>query len=645
MTVLAAILGFTTQGAHAVTVATNATTAVSNNSTATMSIPVAAGLKPQSISGQIAAPEVTSGTELRPGTVSITAGGQPVYNGPARAATFSRALNNPAITQGRLEVSVTYNVPTDRNNFCATDSQQIRISDVRINLVGNQAPPTTVAGFLPPGTNAVNVLIPENPTPDVLQAGLAAVGAATFALEPSAQVRLSLGTPDKRIIAVPGARIISLTEGANPVTTSIGTNNGVPQLSISGSGDELADAASALGGSNVPLAGAADTQGLSQISQNDANLTLSFTDLGAKNPTLTGWGNQTLFVGADQSAFGGAISDATVRVVGTHSAIPPGATATLNVYWNDSVIASTVLDSDPGVDISAQVPNSYMQTQNGLTVVMTTVPAGGNCTGSQRFVPIKLSLDSQQSQVSAKRGQTLSAGFQRFPQAFGDTLPVAFAEGAPINETAVQAGFLVAALQRANEGQLLVEVMPLNDVVSSSATALIVGANEVTSNDLRAPLRLTEFRSVSSPSLEFQVGLGIPYAALEAFATGNRNLIMLGSWAPDDAQVARAQQTATELAESVYVQPGGWGSLGGDILLAQPGSEAVQLDSNSVVPQQAAVEQYNTLVWWLLGLLLLFFALGAWRYSSIRRTRRKVAEYVDAQEAADRRTFGEADDL
>lgn len=631
--------------AFGVPVTTNATTGVSNNTTQTMSIPVTAGLRPTRITGTISAPQATNGTTLRPGTVVIAAGGQPVHNGPARAATFSQVLRNPAVVRGNLEVVVTYNVPTLRGDFCADASQQIDISNIKIDFTGRQSAPTTVASFLTKGTNGVNVLLPENPSEDLIQAGLAAVGAATNALEPSAQVRMSLGSLDPRIRAIPGARVISFSEAANPVRTSINSNSGLPQLNITGSGDELAHAASALGGTNIPLAGSAQTEGLSQNAQPTLELTKSFQSLGVTNPTLSGWGNQSLFIGADQSTFGSSISDATVRVVGTHSAIPNGATATMNLYWNDSLIASQVLDTDTSIDLTASVPNAYIQNQNGLRVVMTAVPQSGNCTGSNRFIPIKLSLDGKQSQITANQGQTLTAGFQRFPQVLGGVLPVAFADGAPISQTAIQAALLVASLQRANQEQLLVNVVPLSEVVGTSSTALVVGADDTASNDLQAPLRLTEFRTVSTPVREFEVGLGIPYAALEAFATGNRNLIMLGAWYPNDVEVTRAQEATTALAENVYSRSGGWFSLGADILLTQPDFPPVQLDSNSVVPQPAVTEEYSVVVWWVLGVTLLFLALAAWRFLSVRRTRKKIAKYVDAQEAVDQQKFGEADEL
>lgn len=621
--------------ANAASIATNASTTVGNNATSTISIPIATGLIPTAVSGQITAPVSINGSQLQAGTVVVRAGGQVVYSGIARSATFASKLTTARVANGKLVIAATYSVPAVRNDFCSDNSQQVEVKNVRVDLAGRQTAPTKVANFLTPGVNGVNVLLPANPQPDVIQAGLAAVGAATHVLDQNAQVRLSVGKLDPRITAIPGARVIAIQPGSNPVSTSITTNSGLPQLNLSGSGVELAKAASALGSPQLELAGAAKTNGLSQTTQPQVNLTRSFTSLGAKSPSLNGWGTQSLYVGVDQSAFGGGISDAQVRLVGTHSAVPDGATAVLNLYWNDSLIGSQTLGQDTAIDLTAAVPNSQLQSQNGLRVVLSAVPTKGNCTGSLRVLPFSLSLDSEQSQITATRGQTLSPGFARFPQALAGVLPVAIDSGVPVAEGSVQAGLLVASLQRAQQSQLAVSLIPVSEINGTSGPGLIVGATEATSNDLGAPLRLTEFRSISNPVLEFGVGLGVPYAALEGFSSGNRNLIMLGSWAPNSQTLVAGQATATKIAEYVYGKDGGWSSLGGDLLVAQPDQVPSSLDSNQVVPQPSVTKEYSSVLWWVIAVIFLFVALGTWRYLSVRKTRRKIARYVDAQEEAD----------
>ncbi len=635
----------TASPASAAYIPVNVGMSASNNSSQTAVVPVADGLTPRAIRGRITAPESNNGATLRSGTVAVYAGGQRVYLGPAAADTFSATLSNPTVTNGKLTVGLSYVVSDLQNDYCAANDQQIGLEDVSVDFTGSQTPPQTVADFLTPGVNGVNVLIPTDASQELVEAGLAAVSAATHVLESDAQVRLSTGALDRRITSIPGARVISITDAENPVSTSISTNSGLPQLNISGQGSELAQAATALGGKQLPLAGSATTKGLTQQIDSTEDLVQSFKMLGNSQPSLDGWGTQSIYVGADQSQFGGGIGDATVRIVGTHTAIPDNATATLNTYWNDSLIASQVLDKSTAIDYTAAVPNTAIEAQNGLRIVMSSVPAGGNCSVNQRAIPMGLTLDGGQSQVIAKRGQTLQQGFKRFPQALGGTLPVAFADGTSASQGAVEAALLVASLQRANSRQLTVEVVPFNDVVGTSATALVVGAGDAASNDLSSPLRLTEFRSLASQDMQFGVGVNAPYAALQAFASDNRNLIMLGSFAPNESSNAEAHKLSLSLAENAYSRSGGWNSLGDDILLAQPGEQPTALNSNSVIPQESVTGEYSSVVWWVLLVILLFVALGLWRYLSVRRSRKKIANYVDAQERADEQAFNEADGL
>lgn len=632
---LACLLIMTAESpAAAAQVTTNASTSVSNNSSQTINIPITPGLTPRSISGRIASPQSTGGSQIQAGTVTITAGGQRVYSGPAQAATFNQQLNRPALVNGILNVVVAYSVPSFRNDFCSDNSQQVAVNNIRLDLTGEQISPTTVSKFLSPGVNGVNVLLPENPSQDLIGAGLAAVGAATYVLESSAQVRMSIGALDPRITAIPGSRVISLKEGDNPVQTSIDQNGALPQLNLVGSSTELTRATTALGGTELPLASSADTKGLSKEIQPTLELTKSFAALDATNPKLSGWGTQSIYVGVDQTEFGGAIANASVRIVGTHSAIPNNTTSTLNLFWNDNLIASQVLGTETGVDLTADIPDSQLQAQNGLRVVLSTVPSGGLCTGNLRVIPIDLSLDDNQSQITATKGQTLDSGFARFPQALGGTLPVALDEATPINTSAVQAALLVASLQRASQQQLVISVVSLADISGTSTAGLVVGANEATSDALQAPLRLTEFRTIATANNDFSVGVGDPFAALEAFSSGNRNLIMLGNWAPNEQAAGQATTSSNILAEAAYSRQGGWNSLNDNLFISQPDSEPFFLNSNSVIPQESVTSEYSSVFWWVLAIVALFVGLGLWRYLSIRRTRRKIERYVDAQEEA-----------
>jgi len=127
----------------------------------------------------------------------------------------------------------------------------------------------------------------------------------------------------------------------------------------------------------------------------------------------------------------------------------------------------------------------------------------------------------------------------------------------------------------------------------------------------------------------------VPYAALESFEQNGRNLLMLGAWSPSDAQDALAQETALDLSAHAYGVLGGWSSLSGNILLGQPGAEAVSLTTNAIALQPTVSNEFRPIAWWVLGFFFVLMAIGLLRMYSVRRSRRKLKVYVDAQEQSD----------
>lgn len=619
-------------------VSANISFSTTSNTTQTATITVPTGLVPTSITGTFGIPTSLSGQELRPGTVALYAGSRRVLEQRAAPGRFTADLRAGDVVKGKLLLSLQYLVPDSREDVCLAQDQIIGATDLRITYAGTQSTPRSVAAFLAPGVTAVSVVVPASvtsPTDPLAQAGLAAVGALTYRFGSGVPVHLTFGTPDASLVALPGSRIVSFTDGSNPVTTTITTTPaGVPQLTISGGGPELAAAAAALGSDQLPLATAADTTGLSLTGAPAAVLTQSLTDFGAPKPTITGWGSHAVFIGVKQSAFRGPISGIHVHLVGTNTAMPADTAATMNVYWNDFLIGSQVLTEHQSFDITASVPDSMVTADNGLRIDMTAIPAGGNCRTNMRLIPVGVYIDGTASTISAARGQSVGPGFPRFPQALGGSLPVAFGTGATTQQAAVDAARIVASLQQANATQLAVSLTSLSELAGTSVAGLVTGASTEDSNTLGAPLRLTEFRTIDS-QVTFGVGVAQGYAALQAFTQNGRNLLMLGSWSPDPEHDAQAQAAAQELAEYTVTTKGGWASLRLDLLVDQVGIDPVELSTNAVTPQAQAVEEYRPYALWALIAFLILFALGLVRLVWSRRTKRQLEAYVDAQQLAD----------
>lgn len=592
--------------------------AVTNNSQQTIQIPVLPGLTPTRISGSLSSPESRRGRQVDNGTVLVTAGGQEVYRGEAKATTFDAPLKNPTVSNGNMAVVVRYGVPGLRSNYCSSNFQQLNLNVDSVTFVGRQRSPKSVGDFLQPGVSGVNVVLPQEPTGDQVSAGLAAIGAAAFSLGTEADTRISLGAADQRLVEKPGARVIKIENAAGPTTTALTTERGVPTLTIAGRGSTLSTAATELG---------IDSAAGSQQSNSAAagaprppdRPNQSFVEMGLTNATIEGWGSQILEVTANQSQFGGSIRDVRVRLVGARSHVPAGAKANLNLYWNRELVDSLDLRSTASIAADVEVPNVLLREVNQLQVELETLPADGSCQGTNPPTPVTVTLDPVQSQVRTSRGQTIAPGFARFPQALNGQLPVAFAQGKPSLTSIQSAALLVASLQRVNVPQLMVELVPFAEASTSVASTLVLDADESISARLGAPLLLNSVREIQSPEHNITSGGGVPFSALEAFSSGTRNMVMLGGWAPAGSPASEVQGTSLALAEYVYSISGGWSSLQGDIALVEPGSRPQMLNSNAMVPQEPVIRADGWVLVWMVGVIVVFVAVGVWRYVHVTR--------------------------
>lgn len=613
-----------------------------------VNVDVPAGLEPTGATAILTPVEADpSGTT---GTVRVSVKGELRQSiVPTGASALDIPLSASDVVDGRLSIGLTY-VPSDAlpETVCTPPSTaSVSLSAGLVALTGDATAPTTVADFLSPALNAISVTLPDDPSTGVRAAGLAAMASLADAF-PS-PVALSLTTASDAASAVTleptRGRIVTFVStgasadgSATTAATALSTSPaGVPQLTITGPESTLAAAGAALGSDYLALADSGTTTGLSQSGADAPGLGRSFTDLGAGNQLALAVPAETqAVVNVSQSAFGGPIGDATVHIVGMHSDIPDTLSATMNVYWNDFLIGSEVLGHTPAFDLTLPVASTRLTAANSLRVTLSAQLATGECLPLLSSIPIELFVDNGASSVTATRGQSLEAGFQRFPQALGSALPVAFGEGLDASSAVYAAGQIVASLQRNSTVPLGVTVESVADFVSSNASGLVIGATSDDSNTLKAPLRLDAFKAIDSTSVAFGVGTTDPYAALEGFETNDRNILMLGGWAPDGSATDATGSLQRRAADSALTGAGGWFGLSGDVLVAGAGAgDPVALSSNAIVPQTEVTRDYNSYALWAVAVLVVLIVAGVIGEIARRRRRRKLAKYVDAQLEAD----------
>ncbi|MFW0771938.1 cellulose biosynthesis cyclic di-GMP-binding regulatory protein BcsB [Paenarthrobacter nitroguajacolicus] len=590
----------------------------------TLVVPVTAGLGPTRIKGTI----VVSGKPE--GTVRATVNGRVVLETSATASIPLEADVSSADVVGQQLIVGLQFVPAAQT-MCIVSNTAATLSNLAVDFSGSAKAPTTVGEFFPASVPAVVLPVPADPGADVSAAILTASAAMSHRY-PDAAVSVVPETElEARATSLPaGSRVLSVVADQGETGTKLTTAAGLPQLILSGHDEQLRTAARALASDKTALAVTSSVTGLTSALPASPGLTQSLKDLGSSALKLTGYGTPESYVGVSQSQFGGPVSSVKVQLQGTHTAIPDNAQAQLSVFWNDYLLSSKNLDGGDTFTVDADVPAGQLQAKNGLRIRLAALPAGGDCSGPAGVMPMEVTLDTAGSTLTGVRGGSTKAGFARFPQAFGQSVPVAFADGNAQANT-INAATLVTSLQRDSASLLDTRVVGLDSLAGSSESGLVVGATADAANELSAPLRLAEFRTISPDDVEYGVGSSAPFGVLEAFEQGGRDLLLLGAWAPEN-DTAAASGLQASLALHVGGVEGGWASLSRNLLVTQPSGTPVLLESNALVPQKAVTDDYRPYAWWIGGAVLLLGLAFALRTVLLKRRAKEARAYVDAEE-------------
>lgn len=282
-----------------------------------------------------------------------------------------------------------------------------------------------------------------------------------------------------------------------------------------------------------------------------------------------------------------------------------GGEGRINILWNGQLVDSQpITDVDTyTADVSIGAPE--VQRDNTLILQLEFLPRGGDC--SLDGLPARLDINGERSSVEAIAGQTLNS-FAMFPQPLPTVTPVAMGSGQDPTDSAVQAGHLIAALQRLTNTQLVLEVLAWEALLADSRPGIAVGVAPGEDTQLSTPLRYAPFRTIEVLDKRFTAEVKAPFAALQAYSRQSRELLVLDGYG--QSQLAQANR----LAALADLPPAGWFGLQGSIALAQPDVDVKFLTPDPIAtqPQQTTTESLLSLqwLWWLSGVLLASLIIG-----------------------------------
>lgn len=604
-------------------------TAIGSRGLASATLPVPAGMVPIVLLGNLVSVADSPGiVRIRVGTKYVEL--DAVEGGPFRLELPADATIDDAVT---VELRNTLDLGQGE---CVSDTTTTEtIQDLRLGFLGVETSPTTVAGFFSPPVQRVTLVVPATVDSAVAEATLAT--AAALASRYDGTIPIVVTTPEEfdrdpeRYDNADGPfRIVRIEPGDQPTSTISVSDPGVPTLTIAGPAADLAVAGAALASTELGLAAVREATELADRQRSYTVPTLTLADLGAPRPSLAGLGRLEFAIPIGQSAFGGPIASASIRLEGAHTPVASNGAAVASILWNGTLVAAQPLDDNDDFLAEAEVPGALIARDNILTIRLDASPPGGNC---ESGAPIAAQLDvfGATSTVSATPGQSLRNGFERYPQAFGETMRVAFGSG-PITPDLVRtASALVASLQRATAQRMNISVVPFAELIGQPYAAMVVGATPADADRLQAPLRFEPWRALDDARTEFTVTVDGPFAALEAFEVDGQNILMLGSTAPTE----QAQPLLDQIADEAQSGRFGWFGLGGSILVAQPSADLLTLEPRTLVPQAVVQAEQDSLPVWLFVLGGVILGLIVLRIVWVRLRQRRFARVVSESSAQD----------
>src|SRR4051794_16172266 len=597
------------------------TTATQAESTFAVHVP--SGVDVRAVDGVVTEPEVVEG-----GTVTFRVNGAVRKTVPSALYQKVRIPVEQAdvIADGTIGLTMWTEGPASPGTTCVPAGGVASMRKIELDYRGAESAPTTVADFFPPTAAGVTVVLPEDADTPMITAGLTAVAALAYRYDDDTPVNLSLNVPSAGE-ATAGQRVVALVPGPpGDVTTAVSTTSGIPMLTLTGTGDALVDAARALSTDLLGLSGT-DAQDLSQQTKPRSTArTRTLEDLGTDSLALSGYGSVAQQLELRQDSFGVPVSSMDLHLKGSHTAFPDASGARLDVRANGDLVGSTTLGEEAAFDLDVHIPAGRLRSVNDVELTLTAVAPDGSACTPPSIPAAEVDVDTAGSTVIVTHGTGRARGFQLYPQVFEGTLPVALrSSGGRPAGAAVNAAALIAELQRSAGSLLDIQLMEPDAFLADDRPGLMVGAVSADSESLDAPLVLSSTRLVDRDDSTVDFTSQDPYAVLESIDRNNRMVLMLGSWAPGD------KAAPVELSRKVVdaVVNAGWGSLDGDLVIADEANPAFVAASRSLAPHHQVKEEESWARWFVLAIVALLLIIATRVVIMIRRDRQLSRERDD----------------
>lgn len=316
------------------------------------------------------------------------------------------------------------------------------------------------------------------------------------------------------------------------------------------------------------------------------NTVFTLDQLSLGTERVTGLGRLELPIAASQTTLGGPVRSVKIHLEGALTPIPDGADATLSLLVDNQLVTSRNLHGFTGDEradgtttpgrfaLDAKIADDSVKRALDVRVLVDYSPPGGECRPGD--VPFMIQLDPKLSTLTVDPGQSLPAGFERFPQTLA---PAGFDIGVDdySPERLALAFHLVLSLQRTTSQPLDGSFTSLDQAVAAGRPAVLVSqwtpallkSAALLSGD---PMSHTDDQRVE----RLRMDVDQPRALLEAFTWDNQDRLLL-TWSDGTAGATAGIAQADALVKSIGTRTTDYGSLYGDTYLVSPGTPPLSI--------------------------------------------------------------------
>lgn len=580
--------------------------------TAELTFPVPQGLTPTALKATVEIP-----VNVRSGVITVMQKDRTVARLPLPTtdqAPITIPLAGVAIDDNAATVTLrTYLVPAE--GYCLDPTNPLRLTDGAVSFAGAEAPPTTVAEFLPPILRKLTIVIPPEPSKAESDAALRLATAVTahYGQQPTAVV-VSAASDASPAPAGSFERQVVIRQGPDTGLALQPGKGPLPNLQISGPDNALTNQTRLLASdvSRLALSSKAVVGPLKSSPQLPGDVT-SMQALGQPSVSAVALAPQ-VSVGLDQTRMGRPAKSIRVHLKGSYTPLPASVSGRLVTLVGGETIDTWSVDGQGRIDRWIDVPDRLLQRYTTLGVSLDVAGNTGRC---GEFQPLTLTIDGDSVVESAAAGPPVPPGLQSLPQALMPRMlvgigPAAFADTA-------RAAAIAVALQRLSALPIDTAVTTVEEALTAKLPAVIVSADGWKHPGLPLPVDADKGRLAldavidNGESTTLTLEPDVQYGSLQVVVDGGRSLLVATSNAAP-AQLDRLLQWMT--ADSRR-----WSKLDGLAVISVPEKNPVVIGSQRSVSSPVGEASAATGWWAAAGALV----LGGSAFWFLRRRRRRSA--------------------